>query len=446
MKFKKGCRLSAQQDGRGEPVIGESAEGSTVPSKRTLWRDRDFVRLLIGQTSSHFGTQISLVAVPLVAVVSLGFSTDQVGVMRALGQVPYLLFALFVGVLVDRWRRRNLLVSADLGRALILAAIPVAFALGQLSAPVLYVIMFLVGICTVFFDVGYQALLPRLVTREQLVQGNSYLESSRSAALIGGPALGGAVVALLSAPNALTASIVFFLFSALMIWGIRVNEPPSDPAQRGKAPFRQIGEGLSLVARNPLLRSVVVISGLFNFLYAGYMTIYLVYLPSELGLSAVSIGLVFAALGPGLLVGAMVSSVLPQRIGYGWALVICSFSSCALLLGVPALQGSGVFTVGALIAINFLYACFSQTFTVSLMSIRQAMTPDQLQGRAAATLRFLGVGLVPVGSLCGGFLGVLVGTRIGLLMIVIAMCLAPFAFVFSSLARVGRSLDPAESS
>jgi MFS family permease len=397
---------------------------------------------MVGSTASNFGYQITDVVVPLVAIYTVGASAFDVGLMRMAGQLPYPLLVLFIGVLVDRWRRRNILIAADLGRSLAFALIPLTYAFHGLGLPALYIVVFLVGTCTVLFDVGSQAYLPRLVEREQLARGNTELETARSAALICGPALGGLLVSLFIPPIGVIVAVGFFMLSTVAIWRIRKPEPAPDVAQTRIKPFQQIGEGLRFVARSPVLRSVTIITASFNFCYAGYTAIYLVYLPKGLHLSGYAIGLAFAAMGPGLLVGALFSSALPRRFGYGRVLITCAFVSNLFLVGVSALHGSGVVTVVLLIGLNFMYGCLSQTFSVSLVAIRQSITPDRFLGRVMATLRFLGVGLVPLGSLFGGLIGSQVGLRTGLFAISAVMCLVPVPFILlrNALAQIGTKL------
>ncbi|MEU6592570.1 MFS transporter [Streptomyces sp. NPDC046881] len=418
----------------------EQPAAGTVPA--SPWRNRDFRSLMVGSTASNFGYQISEVAVPLAAIATVGASAFDVGMMRMVGQLPYPLLVLFVGVLVDRWRRRNMLIAADLGRALALALIPLTYAFHGLGLPALYIVAFLVGTCTVLFDVGSQAYLPRLVEREQIARGNSELETARSAALICGPALGGLLVSLFMPPVAVIAAVGFFLLSAVGVWRIRKPEPVPDAARTSIQPFRQIGEGIRFVARNPVLRSVTIITACFNFCYAAYTAIYLVYLPKGLHLSGYEIGLAFAATGPGLLVGALFSSALPKRFGYGRVLITCAFISNVFLVGVSLVHGNGLLAVGSLVVLNFLYGCLSQTFSVSLVAIRQAITPDRFLGRVMATLRFLGVGLVPLGSLFGGFLGSQMGLRPALFGVAAVMLLVPVPhFVLrTALTRIGTEL------
>ncbi len=419
-----------------------NVETDTSPPPRGLWRRPDFGKYLVGYTASDFASQISTIAIPLVAVLTVGASSFEVGVMRTVNQVPYLLFVLFFGVVVDRWRRRNMLVLADFGRAAALAVIPVMFAMSQLGIPTLYIVSFLVGVCTVLFDVGAQAYLPRLVERDQLAQGNSLMESLRSVSMIAGPALGGIVVAWFSPPNALVVCVAFYMLSAVAIWWIRKPEP--EPEVETGSAMAKIGEGFRLVFGHPILRSVVGIVALFNFTYAGYLAIYVVYLPVELKLSSYAIGLAFAAMGPGLLVGAMMSSWLPKRFGYGTVLNTSAIVSCFFLLGISMLHGNGVLTVGLLILLNFLYGALSMTFTLSLVVIRQSVTPDRMLGRVTATHRFLGVGLgVPLGSLVGGLVGQELGLRTGLLVLTVAMIVVSSLFLFSALRGIGRELPKA---
>ncbi|MFG3333688.1 MFS transporter [Streptomyces tendae] len=410
---------------------------------RSPLRERDFRWLTVGNTASHFGGQIGDVAIPLVAVLTVGASSFEVGAMRTMGQLPYPLFVLFVGVFVDRWRRRNMLIAADLGRAAALALIPLAYSMHQLGLSVLYITAFLVGTCMVLFDVNSQAYLPRVVEREQIAAGNSHLESARSMALIAGPALGGVIVAWLSPANALTACVVFYLISAAAIWMIRKPEPEPETAKEPVRPLKQIGEGFKVVFGHALLRAVVVIAAVFNFCYAGYLAIYIVYMPVELELSSYAIGLAFAATGPGLLVGALASSWLPKWFGYGLVLNTSAVVSCVFLLGVSMLHGNGVLTVSVLMFLNFVYSALSMLFGVTLAVIRQSITPDRLLGRVMGTHRFIGVGSVPLGSLVGGALGQQLGLRTALLIITVGMLAASCLFLFSALRKVGRELPQA---
>jgi MFS family permease len=408
-----------------------------VPS---LWHDRDFRRLWIGQTASQLGEHATLVILPLIAVLTLHADAGQVGVLRALGQAPVLLLSLLVGAWVDRWRTRAVMVWTDLARALVLGAAAAAGLLGLLGLPALMVIAVAVGALSVFFDVAYQASLVRLLRRDQLAQGNSAVEGSRSAAQIGGPALGGALVSLLSAPAAAASSALFFAWSFASIRGIRRTESVPDRSGRSPRVWHQIRAGLRFVAGHTSLRTVCLASAAFQFFLAATMTAYLLFLPRELHLSGAAVGLALAATGPGALIGSLLAARLPGRFGYGVVLVSAAVVGDGVLLCVPALHGPPAVTVPLLIAINVVFGTFGQLVNVTLMVVRQAVTPDAMQGRVVATINFAGLGLAPLGSLAGGALAGVWGLRTTLLVTAAGMLLSPLLMALSPLARLGRDL------
>jgi MFS family permease len=394
----------------------------------------------VGQTASQLGEQASLVILPLIAVLTLNVDAAQLGALRAVGQAPILLLSLFVGAWVDRWRSRTAMVLADLGRALALGGAVVAVLLGGLGLPMLLVVAFAVGALSVLFDVAYQASLVRLLKRDQLLQGTSAIEGSRSAAQIGGPALGGALVSVLSVPIAAGSSASLFVLSFLSIARIRRHESVPERSGRPLRVWRRILEGLRFVAGDPSLRTVGLASAAFQFSFAAMMTGYLVFLPRELHLSGASVGLVFAALGPGAVVGSLLAARLPSRFGYGVVLVSAAAIGDGVMLWVPALHGPPALTIPALVAINFVFGTFGQLVDVTVMAVRQAVTPDGMQGRAAATITFVGMGLTPLGSLLGGFLAVEWGLRTSLVVTAAGMVLSPVLMALSPLARLGREL------
>nr|WP_167344993.1 MFS transporter [Streptomyces anulatus] len=427
-----------------------------------MWRDADFRRLWAGQTASQLGEHTMLVVLPLFAVLALDAGAGQLGALRAVGQAPILLLSLLAGALVDRWRARTVMVLTDAARAVALGSAAVAGLLGLLGLPALFVVAFTVGALSVLFDVAYQASLVRMVRRDQLVQGNSALEGSRSAAQIGGPALGGALVSLLSAPVAIASGALFFAVSFVSLRRIRraeavperkapVPEHPKrsdrpDLSARPEHPQRtsrvrhRIHEGLRFVAGNAWLRAVCLASAAFQFSFAATMTVYLLFLPRELHLAGATVGLALAATGPGALLGSVLAARLPGRFGHGVVLVSAALLGNGALLCVPALHGSSAATVLALLAANFVFGTFSQLVNVTVMSVRQAVTPAGMQGRAAATITFVGMGFTPLGSLLGGFLAQEWGLRSGLLVTAAGMMLSPLLMAASPLARLGRVL------
>jgi predicted MFS family arabinose efflux permease len=408
-----------------------------------LWRDGDFRRFWAGQTASQLGEQAGQVTLPLIAVLALNAGATQLGVLRAVEQAPILLLSLFAGAWVDGRRTRPVMMLADLGRALALSAIPAAYLLGVLAIPVLLVVAFLVGSLSVFFEVAYQASLVRLVRRDQLVQGNSALEGSRSAAQFGGPALGGALVSLLSAPIAIAGGAFFFALSFLSIRRIRRRERRPEHAGPPARIWRRIHEGLRLVAGDTTLRAVGLASAAFQFSFAALMTVYLLYLPRGLHLPGAAVGLVLAAMGPGAVLGSLLSARLPRRFGYGRVLVSSAVLADAVMLCAPALGGSTAVTVPLLMAINFVFGACGQLVDVTIMSVRQALIPVPMQGRVVATINVAGMGLTPLGSLLGGCLAGWWGLRMSLLLTAAALTLSPLVMALSPLARLGRDL-PAE--
>ncbi|KOV73031.1 MFS transporter permease [Streptomyces sp. NRRL WC-3723] len=405
-----------------------------------MWRDGDFRRLWVGQTASQLGEHASLVVLPLFAVLTLDAGAGQLGALRAVGQAPILLLSLLAGAWVDRWRTRTVMVLTDAGRALALGAAAVAGLLGGLGLPALLVVAFAVGALSVFFDMAYQTSLVRLVRRDQLVRGNSALEGSRSAAQIGGPALGGALVSVLSAPVAAALSAVFFALSFLSIRRIGRRESLPERPARPPRVWRRIHEGLRFVAGDTSLRAVCLASAAFQFFFAAVMTVYLLFLPRDLHLSGTAVGLALAATGPGALLGSLLAARLPSRFGHGAVLVSAAALGDGVFLLVPALHGPSAVTVPALLTVNFVFGTFGQLVNVTVMAVRQTVAPDRMQGRVAATINFAGMGTAPLGSLLGGFLAEEWGTRTSLLVTAAGMLLSPAVMALSPLARLGRTL------
>ncbi|MFF3784296.1 MFS transporter [Streptomyces sp. NPDC001933] len=405
-----------------------------------LWRDADFRRLWVGQTVSQLGEHASLVILPLIAVLTLDADAGRLGTLRAVGQMPILLFSLLAGAWVDRWRTRTVMVLADLGRAVALGSVAAAGLLGLLGLPVLFVAAFAIGTLSVFFDVAYQASLVRLVGRDQLVRGNSALEGSRSAAQTGGPALGGMLVSLLSVPVAAASGTLFFTLSLLSIRRIRRDEPVPRRLKRPDRVRRRISEGLRFVAGDPVLRRVGLASAAFQFSFAAMMTVHLLFLTRELHLSGTAVGTALAATGPGALLGSLLAARLPARFGHGPVLVSAAVLGDGVMLCVPALHGPAGVTVPSLIAVNLVFGASGQLVNVTVMAVRQAVTPDGMQGRAAATITFAGMGLTPVGSLLGGFLAQEWAPRTALLVTAAGLMVSPALMALSPLARLGRTL------
>ncbi len=406
-----------------------------------LWHHDDFLRLWGAQTISQFGSQISIIALPLVAIVALEATPFQVAALGAVEMLPFLLVALPAGVWVDRLPRKPILVVADFGRAAALAAIPIAFAFDSLAMGQLYVVGFVVGVCTVFFDVAYQSYLPSLVTRPQLVEGNSKLEVSRSVGQLGGPGVGGLLVAAITAPYALLADAVSFVLSGLLVARIRRPEerdaPTEQPSMR-----RELAAGLRYILGDPRWRAIATYVAFSNFFFSIAFSIFLVYAVRELEWSAALIGLVFALGNIGALVGAVTAARVSARIGIGRTLVASGALTGLPALAIPAAPQE--LAAPIVVAAEMLIGFGVILYNVTAISLMQALTPKQLLGRMNASRRWLVWGTIPLGNLAGGGLATAIGLRPTIFVGALAASLCFVFLLARPLRTIERLPDPAE--
>jgi MFS family permease len=372
-----------------------------------LWRHSDFLKLWSAETISQFGSQITGLALPLVAIITLDVSAFQVSALFVIELAPFLLISLPAGVWVDRLPRRPILILGDLGRAALLATVPIAYAFDALTIWQLYGVGFLVGICTVFFDVAYQSYLPSLVDRTALVEGNSKLEISRSAAQLSGPAAAGVLVQALKAPYAILVDALSFLASGLFVLGIRKQEenvPTRAERKESKTSMRtELGEGLRWVLGNPYLRTISMSTATFNFFGSMMQAILAVYLVRSLGMSPFLIGVIYAIGNIGYLLGALTTNRISRRIGVGPAIVVGGMAGIAQLL-VPLAPQNAHDAVPFLVASVLIVGFGVVLYNVTQVSMRQAITPERLQGRMNSSIRFIVWGVMPLGLLAGGAL------------------------------------------
>ena len=426
------------------PPDRDVAPADEGPAKPSLWRHADFLKLWTAETVSQFGSQITGLAMPLTAILVLAATPLQLGILNAMDTLPFLLVGLPAGVWVDRLRRRPILILADLGRALLLVSIPIAFVLGALSMVQLYVVGLTVGMLTVFFDVAYQSYLPALIDRQRLVDGNAKLEISRSAAAVAGPPVGGALVGLLSAPIAILLDALSFLASAFFLFAIRKPEPTPEPnlddAGERVGMGRSIREGLAYVVSHRYLRNIAACTGTGNLFGAMGWSVLVLYAVDVLGLTPATIGLVFGVGSIGFLIGALLPDRVQRRVGLGPAIVGSALVAGAALFLVPLAPLEA--PLPFLFAAQFLVGIGQVVYNVSQVSLRQAITPDAMLGRMNATMRFVVWGTMPVGALLGGALGGVIGLRETLLVAALGETLA-FLFVLLSPVRRLRSIADA---
>jgi MFS family permease len=399
--------------------------------------DHDFRRLFAANTISQLGTQVTMLALPLVAVIALHASALEVGVLAACETAAFLLVGLPAGAWVDRMRRREVLIAGDLGRAIVLGSVPFAWWMGALRMPQLYVVALLTGVLTVFFDVAYQSYLPHLVGKEHLVEGNAKLEIVHSVAHLAGPSVGGLLVQALTAPVAIVVDALSFLGSAIFVGLIRKRE--ERPARRPDAHLgREIAEGLRFVAGNRLLRSIAACTGSANLFGAILSAMLILYLARDLSLKPGIIGLFFSMFGLGALVGAFAAAPVARWLGQGPAIW-----GAALLFGlaglvVPLAEPGWRLWLAA--AGGMITGTANVIYNVTQVSFRQGLTPDRLLGRMNGTMRFLVWGTAPLGGLIGGLLGTWFSVHTALWIGAIGSALA-FLPVFLSPLRSMRSLE-----
>jgi predicted MFS family arabinose efflux permease len=377
--------------------------------RRGLLLHRDFVWFWAGESISLLGDQISHVAIPLTAVLVLGASVQEMGLLGAATSLPFLFFGLLAGVWADRLRRRPLLIATYLASATLIASIPVANAAGVLSMAVMYVVAFGAGTMEVIATAAYQAFLPFLVGRRRLVEANAKVELSSSVAISVGPSVAGILVQLLTAPVAVALDAASFLAAAVGLWAVRRPEPP--PQRRPEQHLiSDVREGLAVVIGDPRLRLIMLCGATHNFFMNGVIAALLVLFMVELGLTPAQIGIVLAATGPGVLVGAVLASRVPRRLGVGPTIAHMQTATgiSALVLAAAGFVAPPLVLL-LLVASQFLLGCARPIFNVTQVSLRQTLTPDRLLGRMNASIRFLMWAAAPLGAIVGGTVAAVIG-------------------------------------
>jgi MFS family permease len=376
-----------------------------------LWLHPDFRKLWAGETISVFGSQITLLALPLVAVLALDANAGQMGLLTAAGFAPDLLVSLLAGAWVDRVRRRPVLIGADLGRAALLATIPLAWELGRLTMIQLYLVAFATGVLSVFFRLAYVSLLPSLVGPAQLVEGNSKLEVSRSVAKIGGPGLAGGLVQIFGAPLTLIADGVSFICSAFFIRVIRTPEPVPAPPDTPQTIWREIEEGLRFTFGNPILRALTLSAATFNVFGALIGALFVLYATDDLGIGPGLLGLILAIGAPGGLLGAILAARLTERYGLDRTMILALSLSATSTLLIPLAGGPHLIATAILAIYEAWFGFGASIFGINIASLSQVVTPNRLLGRMRASTGFLYLGGLPLGALAGGALGAMIGLR-----------------------------------
>jgi MFS family permease len=408
---------------------------ATETTAASVWHHGDFRTLWGGETLSQVGSQITTLALPLTAVITLHASPIQAGLLTAAQFAPNLLLSLPAGVWFDRNRRRPALLAANLGRFVVLALVPLLYVLDGLTMSWLYGTAFLVGALTAIFDVAYLVYLPSLVPRDQLVSANAQLEASFSVAQVSGPGIGGWLVQLLSAPGAVIADAATYLVSALSIGLIRrpEPEPEAEPDAVSTRMIEGIRSGLRATLGHELLRPLTIQSAWSNLCEMATLTLLPIFAVRTLHLSPGVLGLLLSIGGLGGVLGSMSSSRLQVRLGTGRTLLVSMTLTAVGLLLLPTARGAAAAPV--LAASLVVYGFGIAVYNVHSLSLRLALSPPNLISRVTATFRFVVYGTIPLGGLLGGAMGDLFGTRAALTVSGAALVVSVIPFAATRVTR-----------
>jgi MFS family permease len=397
----------------------------------------DFRQLWLGQTISVLGDQITQLGLPLVAVLTLGADATQMGTLTAVGLLPHLLFSLLAGVWLDRVRaRRRLMIAADLGRAALIASIPVAFALGVLSMPQLYVVGFLSGTLAVIFDLSWNTLFVSVTERERYVEAMALLNGSRSLASVAGPTIGGILVQVLGAPLAMLGDAFSYLGSVVFLRRIRAPEPPIEH-EEGSTRERLLA-GLSFVIGDPIMRPTLLSVATVNLFTFASSALFILYATTTLGVSPGALGLALGTGSVGAVMGAIFATRIGRRIGLGpaYALGLVVYPVSLLLIPLAGPEMSMTLILALLFGSEFGAGLGVMILDINVGAIIYARTPDRIRARAAGAFRFINYGVRPVGALFGGLLGGAIGVREAILVTTIAAIAGVLFLIGSPVLRL----------
>jgi MFS family permease len=411
-------------------------------TRDSLWGDAEFRKLWAGAAISGLGDAVTGLALPLTAVAVLGAQPAQMGLLVAAGSAPHLVLGLVAGVWVDRLRRRPVMIASQIGRSLVLVTIPAAAWLGALRIEQLYLIAFLAGSLAVFGDAVTFSLLPLLVGRARIVEGNAKLAMQGAIVSVAGPGLAGGLIQLVTAPVAILADALSFLLGALCWCWLRVDEPPPRPREQRAGLLAEIVEGWGAVYGDPIVRASTITSLLGLLAISVQQPVLLLFLARDLALTPSTIGGVMAAGGVAGVAGAAMAARLGRRFGPGPVIAAGNALAAAGMLLIPLATGPAWLAVGVLVAARALLGVGGTIYTISQLSLRQLVTPDHLLGRSTATRRFLVVGLAPLGAMLGGALGEWLDARPTLLVGGLAMLVALIWVLLSPVMGVRAVASP----
>ena len=417
-------------------TLADETPAAVAPTEPPpLLRQPEFLKLWAAQSISMLGDQVTLLALPLTAVLTLDASAAQMGFLVAVELMPHLLFSLFAGVWIERVRgRRRLMIAADIARAGLLASIPLAAAFDVLGFPQLYAVAFAAGTFAVMFDISWPTLFVSVVPRRDVVDANSKLSLSRSISFVAGPSVAGFLVQLLTAPVTLLVDAFSYIGSALFLGRIRAQEPELSEERPGV--FRSLREGFSFVLGDQFIRPellCVATINLFNFVFHA---IFVLYATRELGVSPGLLGIILGAGAVGGIVGALLAVRIERLIGIGAAFTLGAVLFPLPLVLVPLASGSELRVAVMLGAAEFFCSVGVMILDVNAGSLMLLRTPDRLRARMSGTFRFVNYGIRPIGALLGGALGTAIGLHTTLWIGVVGALAGVVFLAFSPIPRL----------
>jgi MFS family permease len=419
--------------GQGGTLV---APDRPVPRRESLWRNANFHKFWAGEAISLFGIQVTMLALPLTAVITLRANAGDLGLIRFLQFFPYLVFALPFGVLVDRSRRRPVMIVANIARLLLIGLVPTLAVLGRLNAPILFAITFGIGAASALFDVTWMSYVPTLVRgdKQLLLGANSKLFATSAAADMAGPGVGGLLVSVLTAPIAMAVNAASYVVSVLSLMSIRLQE--AKPERTKQKMIDELADGLRFVFRNRYLRVVAVVGGASNFFVSATLAMFLLYAVRDRGLSPSLVGVILSFLCIGGVLGAFTASWLVRRLRIGRAYLLTFSVALVMLQVIPAASGPRTVLV-ALYAAGFAISEWGfGAANVVVLSLRQSITPTSYLGRMNAAMRTIMYGLAAFGGPFGGAAATLFGLHTALWIASIGSALVLTPLLLSPVSRL----------
>jgi MFS family permease len=404
-----------------------------------LWRHVDFLKFWSAQAVSALGSRITRTALPILAVLSIHASAEQVAVLAALSLAPGVLVGLFLGGWIDRRGKRPLLIGADLVRAVLLMAIPLSAWLGRLSMEQLYIVAALAGAATSLFQIADRAYLPALIGKDDLVEGNSKLEATEAIAELTGPGLGGILVQAITAPVAIIFDALSFLASAFLISGIRRREDSPATEIRPPTLLHDVRVGLEASLFHPLVRPLLLVEASSAVCNGFFAALYTIYALNTLHFSPGTLGVVISAGGIGALLGAVLAGRMSRLVGLGPALILCMAGARAAALLIPLARDPKWLSVSCLLGQQLFGDALLMGYGVLAVSLRQSVLPHAKLARSSAAFHVaIGV-LMPLGALIAGPIALATDVRAALWLSALLGLINPFILQFSPVRRLRRN-------